>query len=54
MRKAVAGSGIKLPTPKRCMPCGTRMMESRDENIETNLDINPVPYKGNANLLAQK
>ena len=54
MRKAVAGSGIKLPTPKRCMPVGKRIMESRDENIETNLDIDPVLYKGNANLLAQK
>ncbi len=54
MRKGIAGSGVKLPTPKRCMPVGKRMMESRDENIEVDLDIDPVPYKGNANLLAQR
>jgi hypothetical protein len=52
--KPTIGSGIKLPTPKRCMPAGKRMMESRDDNIETNLDIDPVPYKGNVNLLAQR
>jgi len=28
MRKGIAGSGVKLPTPKRCMPVGKRMMES--------------------------
>ena len=54
MRKGIAGSGVKLPTPKRCMPVGKRMMESRDENIEVDLDIDPVPYKGYVNLLAQK
>jgi hypothetical protein len=54
MRKGITGSGVKLPTPNRCKPVGTRFMESRDENIETNLDINPIPYKGNVNLLAQK
>jgi len=54
MRKGIAGSGVKLPTPKRCMPVGTRNMDSRDENIEVDLEINNVPYKGNANLLAQR
>ena len=54
MRKGIAGSGVKLPTPQRCMPVGKRMMESRDENIEVDLDIDPVPYKDNANLLAQR
>jgi hypothetical protein len=54
MRKGITGSGVKLPTPKRCMPVGTRNMDSRDENIEVDLEIDNVPYKGNANLLAQR
>ena len=39
---------------RRCMPVGTRNMDSRDENIEVDLEIDNVPYKGNANLLAQR
>ena len=54
MRKGVTGSGVKLPTPKRCMPVGKREMESRDDSIEVGLTIDPVPYKGNPNLLAQR
>jgi hypothetical protein len=29
-------------------------MESRDDSIEVGLTIDPVPYKGNPNLLAQR
>lgn len=54
MRKGVTGSGVKLPTPKRCMPVGKREMESKDDTIEVALTIDPVPYKGNPNLLAQR
>ena len=54
MRKGIAGSGVKLPTPQRCMPVGTRNMDSRDENIEVDLEIDNIQYKGNQALLAQK
>tara|TARA_R110000772_G_scaffold5995_4_gene21228 strand:- start:66 stop:230 length:165 start_codon:yes stop_codon:yes gene_type:complete len=54
MRKGIAGSGVKLPTPRTCAPIGTRSMESRDENIETDLEIDNIQYKGNSALLAQR
>jgi len=54
MRKGIAGSGVKLPTPQRCMPAGTGNMDSRDENIEVDLEIDNIQYKGNPALLAQK
>ena len=41
----------KSPT---CKPLGRRVMESRDETIESTLSIDNVPYKGNAVLNAQK
>ena len=36
------------------MSAGTRNMESRDENIEVDLEIDNIQYKGNPALLAQK
>jgi hypothetical protein len=35
-------------------PLGTRYMESRQTNIETTLEIDNCPYKGNAVHNAQK
>ena len=34
-------------------PLGKRTMESRNTNIKPSLSIDNIPYKGNANLLAQ-
>ena len=47
-------AGVKLSTPKRCMPVGERTMKSRNSNIAPGMTINNIPYKGNANLLANK
>ena len=41
----------KSPAQK---PLGKRVMESRNETIESTLSIDNVPYKGNAALNAQK
>ena len=46
-------AGVKLATPKRCMPVGKRTMVSKDGTIAPALTINNIPYKGNANLRAQ-
>ena len=54
MRKGVTGSGIKLPTPKRCMPVGERTMKSKDGTIAKAFTVNNIPYKGNASLNANR
>ena len=43
-------AGVKLSTPKRCMPVGERTMRSRNSNVAPGLTVNNIPYKGNANL----
>jgi|TARA_E500000318_G_C3542478_1_gene205230 hypothetical protein len=47
-------AGVKLSTPKRCMPVGERTMKSKDDTISPAFTVNNIPYKGNANLLANK
>ena len=47
-------AGVKLSTPKRCMPIGERTMRSRNSNIAPGLTIDNIPYKGNAVLNANK
>ncbi len=47
-------AGVKLDTPKRCMPVGERTMRSRLSNIAPGLTINNIPYTGNAALEANK
>ena len=52
--KIQSNGGVKLPTPKRCERVGKRSMLSRSMDIETSLTIDNIPYKGNANLLANR
>tara|TARA_R110002020_G_scaffold376934_1_gene588013 strand:+ start:863 stop:1039 length:177 start_codon:yes stop_codon:yes gene_type:complete len=47
-------AGVKLNTPKRCMPVGERTMVSKDGTIAKAFTVNNIPYKGNANLLANR
>ena len=47
-------AGVKLGTPKRCMPVGERTMRSRNSNVATGLTINNILYTGNAALEANK
>ncbi len=47
-------AGKELPTPKRCMPVGSRTMRSKDSTIAPALTIDNIPYKGNANLRANQ
>ena len=54
MGKIIAKSGVELSTPARCRPAGKRVMTSRDMTIKSDLSVDNIMYKGNANLLAQK
>ena len=54
MRQGIIGSGKKLGPSSRCKPIGKREMESRNDEIESTLSIDNIPYKGNVNLLAQR
>ena len=47
-------AGVKLSTPKRCMPVGERTMRSRNSNVAPGLTVNNIPYTGNAALEANK
>lgn len=47
-------SGVKLATPKRCMPVGKRTMKSKDGTISPAFTVNNIPYEGNATLRANK
>jgi|TARA_Y100001973_G_C5160922_1_gene313476 hypothetical protein len=47
-------AGVKLNTPKRCMPVGDRTMKSKDGTIAKAFTVNNIPYKGNANLNANR
>ena len=47
-------AGVKLGTPKRCMPVGERTMKSRNSNIDPAFTVNNIPYTGNAALEANK
>jgi len=47
-------AGVKLNTPKRCMPVGERTMMSKDGTIAKAFTVNNIPYKGNANLNANR
>ncbi len=49
-----ASAGIKLKTPERCKPVGSRTMRSKDSTIAPALTIDNIPYKGNANLRANQ
>ena len=46
-------AGVKLATPKRCMPVGDRTMRSKDGTIAPAFTVHNIPYKGNAVLNAQ-
>ena len=54
MGKIIAKSGVELSTPARCRPAGKRVMTSRDMTIKSDLSVDNIMYKGNANLLAQR
>jgi len=47
-------AGVKLKTPDRLNRVEKRSMLSRNMDIETSLTIDNIPYKGNANLLANR
>ena len=47
-------AGVKLKTPERLNRVEKRSMVSRNMNVETALTMDNIPYKGNANLLANK
>ncbi len=47
-------AGVKLNTPKRCMPVGERTMKSKDGTIAKAFTVNNIPYKGNASLNANR
>ncbi len=54
MGKIISKSGVELSTPARCRPAGKRVMTSRDMTIKSDLSVDNITYKGNANLLAQR
>tara|TARA_R110002020_G_scaffold221794_2_gene429988 strand:- start:5749 stop:6615 length:867 start_codon:yes stop_codon:yes gene_type:complete len=54
MGKIIAKSGVELSTPARCRPAGKRVMTSRDMTVKSDLSVDNIMYKGNANLLAQR
>lgn len=54
MGKIIAKSGVELNTSARCRPSNKRVMTSRDMTIKSDLSVDGIMYKGNANLLAQK
>jgi len=47
-------AGVKLKTPDRCKRVEKRTMKSRNSTIEPAFTIDNIPYKGNANLLANR
>ena len=47
-------AGVKLKTPDRLNRVEKRSMLSKNMDIETSLTIDNIPYKGNANLLANR
>ncbi len=54
MGKIIAKSGVELNTSARCRPSNKRIMTSRDTTIKSDLSVDNIMYKGNANLLAQR
>jgi hypothetical protein len=54
MGKIIAKSGVELNTSARCRPSNKRVMTSRDMTIKSDLSVDNIMYKGNANLLAQR
>jgi hypothetical protein len=54
MGKIISKSGVELNTSARCRPSNKRVMTSRDMTIKSDLSVDNIMYKGNANLIAQR
>lgn len=52
--KQIPAGRKKMCNPNYYKPMGTRTMKSRDKNIEMDLEIERLEYKGNAVLNANK